>query len=303
MTTLSVATATRAAPGRPELPRTESAMWSQAVKDHITRAEDRLLRYAADLASLRHRLEERETQLADAERELEAYARRLEVSLAAAEQRAAQLEAAQHDTVFRLLQAAKLRDCETGVHLKRISRLTEVLALAAGLGTAEAKMAAKAAALHDVGKIGVSDAILYKEGALTDWEWEIMQQHTVIGAELLSGSPSPLMQCAQSIALSHHERWDGSGYPHRLKADQIPFEARLVMLADQYDALRSQRPYKPAFSHRRVCTILLEGDGKTHPDHFDPDLLALFTNIEPQFDHIWNTLSEDPTLADGAILC
>lgn len=307
MNGLSLA-ATATAPRPASAPRrepssVESTHWSQAVKDHITRAEDRLLRYAADLASLRHRLEEREGQLAEAERELEAYARRLEVSLAAAEQRAAELEEAQHDTVFRLLQAAKLRDCETGVHLKRISRLTEILARAAGLGHEESKRVAKAAALHDVGKIGVSDAILYKEGPLTDWEWNIMQQHTVIGAELLSGSPSPLMQCAQRIALSHHERWDASGYPHRLEAEEIPFEARLVMLADQYDALRSQRPYKPAFDHRRVCVVLLKGDGKTSPEHFDPDLLTLFEAIEPEFEHIWNTLSEDPSLADGAIYC
>ena len=284
----------RRAPGVAEGP----SAWTQAAKEHVARAEDRLLRYAADLASLRHRLEEREGQLAAAENELKAYALRLESSLAAAEKRAAELEAAQHDTVFRLLQAAKLRDCETGVHLKRISRLTALLAKAAGLDEDEVTRVAKAAALHDVGKIGVSDAILHKAGPLTAWEWTVMQQHTVIGAELLAGSPSPLMQCAQRIALSHHECWDGSGYPHGLAGEEIPFEARLVKLCDQYDALRSARPYKPALDHRAVCRILLVGDTKTRPEHFDPELLGLFERIEPRFEAIWEGLPSSATVSD-----
>lgn len=140
--------------------------------------------------------------------------------------------------------------------------------------------------MHDVGKIGVPDTIIHKPGPLTAEEWTLLKRHTEIGAEVLSGSRSPLIEMARQIALTHHERWDGSGYPHGLTGLQIPPAGRVVMLVDQYDALRAHRPYKPAFSHAEACHVMLEGDGRTLPQHFDPVLLSAFREIHSDFDDI-----------------
>ncbi|MCB1032713.1 MAG: HD domain-containing protein, partial [Acidobacteria bacterium] len=118
--------------------------------------------------------------------------------------------------------------------------------------------------------------------------------HTVIGAALLEGSSSSLMELARKVALTHHERWDGSGYPQGLCGEEIPLAGRIVMLCDQYDALRSHRPYKPPFDHQTVCRILLEGDERTRAEHFDPRVLAAFEQVQEEFGRIFSG-SEDPT--------
>jgi len=155
--------------------------------------------------------------------------------------------------------------------------------------------------MHDVGKIGVPDAVLGKQGPLTDEEWEAIKQHPLLGASLLSGSASPLLEMAKEVALTHHERWDGSGYPCGLKGKQIPITGRIVMLCDLYDALRSQRPYKSAFSHVKTIDIMLNGNERTKPTHFDPSLLEAFREMHHQFDGIYSTVQEtkDPQSHDS----
>ncbi|MEM7350274.1 MAG: HD domain-containing phosphohydrolase [Acidobacteriota bacterium] len=182
-------------------------------------------------------------------------------------------------------------DHETAEHLGRISHLAALVATHHGLSRSDVELIRAAATLHDIGKIAIAESILNKPGPLDAAEWELVKQHPVIGAELLDGALSPLLCCAQEIALSHHERWDGSGYPHGLRGAAIPLSARIVMLCDQYDALRSIRPYKPSFDHPTACQILLHGDERTRPEHFDPRLLALFERIHPRLEALWGRLT------------
>ena len=184
-----------------------------------------------------------------------------------------------HDSLVRLARTCAFRDHETGEHIHRLGRYAAQIARCLSWSEADCDMLAKAVPMHDLGKIAIPDAILMKLGPLTPEEWRIMESHTIIGAKLLEGSQSPLMQMARQIALTHHERWDGTGYPYRLQGEQIPMCGRNVMLADQYDALHSHRNYKPPFSHETTCNILLKGDGRTEPRHFDPLMLELFADL------------------------
>ena len=257
-----------------------------------------------ELQRLHQEVADRERELALARRQLEAFARDIRNTQQANRRHRRELRTLQHDTVLRLMRAAKFRDSETGTHLHRISRLSGVLAHRLGLPLQQVRLIEAAAALHDLGKIGIEDSILHKAAPLDPREWEIMKRHTTIGAELLQGSSSPLLELGCQIALSHHERWDGSGYPHGRAGEAIPLAARIVMLADQYDALRSNRRYKPSYDHETACRILLHGDGRTRPEHFDPELLALFGEIQQQVKAIWRALricEEAPDLS--VLLC
>lgn len=191
------------------------------------------------------------------------------------------------ESIYTLMRAAEYRDDETGAHVKRISYYTRELAVMLGMDDEFCKTIFFASPMHDVGKIGIPDRVLLKPGGLTPEEWEIMKRHTIIGGDILKGNSSPYLQMGMQIALSHHERWDGGGYPHGVSGEDIPLAARIMQLADIYDALRSKRPYKPAFDHHKAFEIISRGDGRTEPSHFDPDVLEAFVKCAGLFDEIF----------------
>jgi HD-GYP domain-containing protein (c-di-GMP phosphodiesterase class II) len=176
------------------------------------------------------------------------------------------------ETIRRLGQAAESRDDDTGLHITRMSRLAHRLALAAGVGEEQAQMLLHASPMHDIGKIGIPDRILLKQGVLDPEEWEVMKTHTSIGAKILAGSNSRVVQMAEKIALYHHERWDGTGYPEGLAGEEIPLVARICAICDVFDALSSDRPYKGAWMIEEAREEIRRGSGT----HFDPRLVEIF---------------------------
>ena len=187
---------------------------------------------------------------------------------------AEQLKQAHVDLVHRLGRAAEYKDTDTGEHIARMSQYSKLLALEFGMGEQQAELLRQAAPMHDVGKIGISDAILLKPGRLTPDEFAHMKQHAAIGAQILANSSSPLLQLAHKLAIEHHEKWDGSGYPNGLKGEQISVEGRIVAIADVFDALTSKRPYKEAWGVEEALEHMQAQAGK----HFDPHLINLFVN-------------------------
>lgn len=192
--------------------------------------------------------------------------------------RAEELRATRLEIVQRLGRAAEYKDDETGLHVVRMSHYAHRLALAAGCDEAWAEDLLNAAPMHDVGKIGIPDVILQKPGKLTPEEWAVMRRHPEIGAEILGEHASRMLCMARAVALGHHEKWDGSGYPAGLSGEAIPLAARIVAVADVFDALTSVRPYKPAWPVEQATTLLTEQSGR----HFDPRLVAVFLELLPQ---------------------
>ena len=198
------------------------------------------------------------------------------------------------ELIKRLITVAKFRDTEGGEHIARIGIFSELIARALGMSPEFAWTIRHASPLHDIGKVGIVDYILCKPASLSCEEQDIIKTHAAEGAKILSGSSNPVIQMAASIALNHHERWDGTGYPRGLRGEEIPIEGRIVNLCDQYDAIRSMRVYKPEFTHEKTCRILKYGDGRTMPQHFDPKVLCAFIRTSQKFDEIYSAYSKNP---------
>ena len=203
---------------------------------------------------------------------------------------------AHEETIHRLVAASSCRDVETAMHILRTGLLAELLARAKGWSPAEVEKIRLAAPMHDVGKIGIPDAILRKPSKLTHDEFEIMKTHTTIGASVLEGSSEPMLQMARQIVLSHHERWNGGGYPRGLAGDAIPEAGRVMAIIDSYDSITHDRVYRPAMSEKSALEIMRQGEGK----EFDPTLLAIFFANLPEIRTIAAQYPDEP--CDGAEL-
>ncbi len=202
--------------------------------------------------------------------------------------RTAELRHSQLQVVRRLGRAVEYRDEETGNHILRMSHISLILAQGLGWSASKCELLLNASPMHDIGKIGVPDNILLKPGKLDSHEWQMMKKHTTIGAKLLDDDNSPLMLMAKEIAISHHEKWDGSGYPHGLAGEAIPQAARIAALADVFDALISVRPYKKAWTVDAALEFTQENSGK----HFDPELVDIFLQKLPSILEICKNFSD-----------
>ena len=208
-------------------------------------------------------------------------------------ERTRELDETRMQIILCLGHAAEYKDNETGLHVIRMSQYSKALALANGMPKGAAEMFSHASPMHDIGKIGIPDSILLKPGKLNTQEWEVMRKHPQIGADILGDTNSTLFNMARVIALTHHEKWDGSGYPMRLKGKDISIYGRISAIADVFDALTTERPYKIAWSVEKTLALLHRESGA----HFDPQLIELWMTIMPQILEIKDQYSEEvPTM-------
>ena len=212
-------------------------------------------------------------------------------------ERTAQLAASHLQTLETLNRAASYRDEETGAHVQRISFFCVELAGTLGLPGEFIDAIRHASPMHDLGKIAIPDRILMKRGPLDAAEWAIMKAHTTAGAKMLEGADAPYLRMGREIAQSHHERWDGTGYPDGLAGDAIPLSARIMSIADVYDALRSRRCYKPALDHATAMATITRGDTRTLPSHFDPHVLDAFRRCHERLAEIYAAIGDEVEIA------
>jgi response regulator RpfG family c-di-GMP phosphodiesterase len=247
------------------------------ASDYLTKPVDPI----EFLARMRNQLALRESR-----RQLEAHATSLAAEVARATKEIADRE---QETINRLVRAAEYRDGDTGMHIVRMGHYAALLGKATGLSEDEQRLLLLATPMHDVDKVSTPDAILLKRGKLTDAEWMIMKDHARVGYQILAGSSSRVLQLAAEIALSHHEKWDGSGYPHGAQGTDIPLAARIAAIGDVFDALISERPYKRAWTQAEAFQEIRTRSGS----HFDPLLAEAF------LDHRFDVADIAKQFADG----
>jgi len=233
---------------------------------------DQLKKYASDLSKVYTSEKEKRKELKAANKQLVKYARALNTTIGELKDRNKELREAYLDTINRLVLAAEYKDKETGEHIVRMSGYCSLIAEKIGMTCGDVQNINYAAPMHDIGKIGVPDSILMKSGKLTADEFEIMKDHTTIGAEILANSNSEIIQVAQQIAVSHHERFDGRGYPEGLSGGKIPLVGMIVHIADVFDALTSNRPYKAPYPLEVAVDMIRKERGLS----FSPDVVDVF---------------------------
>lgn len=221
---------------------------------------------------------------------LKEYSEKLEREVDAKTQ---ELKEAFIDTIYRLTLAAEHKDECTASHLKRVSHYTSFLAISLGMSAKEVDLIYHASPMHDIGKIGIPDKILLHPGKLSKSGFEVMKKHTTIGGAILEGSESQYIRSACNFAIYHHEHWDGSGYPEGLSGENIPIEGRIMLIADRYDALRSPRPYKKAFSHETALDIIQSASERSSVKHFDPQIYEIFMDNERIFSDIYEKYQDE----------
>lgn len=244
------------------------------ANDFIAKSVDRneLRLRTASLLKMKEAQDENKIYQKGLEEKVEKRTKELRKSLEESVNAHRETEAAYVDTINRLSIAAEYKDEDTALHINRMSRYSALIAKSLHLPSTEVEIIQLASPMHDIGKIGTPDAVLLKPGKHTPVEWEIMKQHATIGGKILSGAASKLLQAGEIIAMSHHEKWDGSGYPNGLSGEDIHLSGRITAVADVFDALTSKRPYKEVFSNEKSLGIMKEGRGK----HFEPRLVDLF---------------------------
>ncbi len=257
---------------------------------------DQLKKYADDLNKVYKSEKQKRKELQAANKQLVKYADDLSKTFTELKAAYQELQEACLDTIHRLVLAAEYKDEDTGDHIVRMSRYSALIAEKLGLPAEEVQNIQYAAPMHDVGKIGIPDSILMKPGKLTDDEFEIIKTHTTMGAKILANSKAEILKIAELIALSHHEKWNGKGYPQGLASDTIPLAARIVGLADVFDALISKRPYKDPFPVEVALDIIKKERG----EHFDPAVVDVFLENIDEFVKIKEGVgpAEDVSMTD-----
>ena len=234
------------------------------------------------LVSLKIAQDEIKAHRRSLEETVEIRTRELQEALVEVEAARRRTHEAHMDTIHRLTLAGEYKDRDTADHVERIGRFSEVVARGMGLPPKTVDVVRNAAPLHDVGKVGIPDAILLKPGRLEPDEWAVMRAHTTMGAQILAHSGSDVIQMGASIALAHHERWDGGGYPNGIGGQEIPLEARICAVVDFFDALTVDRPYRRAMPDDEVIQMMIDASGK----HFDPDILGVFLDAREEINRV-----------------